>query len=440
MTRTRSEARWPVVVWAMQLLPAIAFIALAVRMIGIAGGVEAAGRAPLLLGIVGAAWCLLAAAPICTPRGRRWLRASRREWALLFGSIVLATLLGDIALTVSGTVPTIKQIQDRSLAYTFYRYAGYRMVPKEVIVAGDEPIQINSRGFRGPEISARKPAGRKRMVFVGGSQIFDYRGGGWPAMVGVLLREQGHDVDIINAGVPGHNSTDSLRKLLTDIWTLKPDIVFVCNGWNDVKYFPRIRPDAPYRELPPAQPVTLFKDWRLYPSGFDSMLAKSSLYRLVRLRLVSALFTEEGRDVWQATRPRSGDIPRPFTELGPRQYELNLRLIGDLAAYIGATPLLCKQARLRSGSSATGVDAATYALENTGLEPAELDRAFDAIGSIIDQISAETGLRVVDMEAHLSGDSENFYDAIHFSKLGSQRAAGQVATVVHDLLEESRSP
>jgi len=130
------------------------------------------------------------------------------------------------------------------------------MVPKDILVDDGTPIHIDKRGFRGPGISTVKPPGTTRIVFLGGSHVFDYLGGSWPMMAGDELRGRGREIEVISAGVPGHGSTDSLAKLLTDIWGLAPDIVFFCQAWNGIKSFTRLSPALPYRGRPPEEPVS----------------------------------------------------------------------------------------------------------------------------------------------------------------------------------------
>lgn len=63
----------------------------------------------------------------------------------------------------------------------------------------------------------------------------------WPADVGVLLREAGHPITVVNAGVSGDTTADGLARL---DWLLsqKPDVLVVCLGANDM-----------LRGMPPAE-------------------------------------------------------------------------------------------------------------------------------------------------------------------------------------------
>ena len=98
--------------------------------------------------------------------------------------------------------------------------------------------RINEFGYRGPSFSVSKPEGTRRIIVLGGSAVFDPNADGWPHLTQDFLKTTGHEnVEVINAGVPGHASFDSLGRLYSQIWTFEPDYVLVYHGWNDIKYF-----------------------------------------------------------------------------------------------------------------------------------------------------------------------------------------------------------
>jgi len=269
-------------------------------------------------------------------------------------------------------------------------------------------------------------------------------------MVGDELRNRGHKVEVINAAVPGHNSTDSLGKLLTDIWLLDPDLVFLCHTWNDVKYFSALIPANPYRGLPPLEPVSWEIDWRLHPAGLDRLLSVSSIYRWIRVALIQFLITEEGRNIQvhqavpgvldrtsqRSDAPEQPDESRNSKPAGPRQFALNLRLIAALIREIGAELVLCRQARLESGSGTTGMSVENYAFRNTQLSLAELERAFATSNEAIDSLAVEEDLEVVDIHAALSSEARFFHDGIHFSPEGSHAVSVFVADALEDNLRD----
>ncbi|MDD4939873.1 MAG: SGNH/GDSL hydrolase family protein [Candidatus Omnitrophica bacterium] len=99
---------------------------------------------------------------------------------------------------------------------------------------------INSRQFRGGEIDVPKPAGTFRIVALGDSITFgidnpdEYT---YPRLLDELLKQKRTPegkVEVINAGTPGYSSASCLAFLKNDVLAVKPDLLAVMVGWNDV--------------------------------------------------------------------------------------------------------------------------------------------------------------------------------------------------------------
>lgn len=98
----------------------------------------------------------------------------------------------------------------------------------------------NSMGFRGPEFSLEKPPSIYRIVALGGSTTYttkvDDDARTYPAQLQTVLRDKyGHqNVEVINAGVPGYNSWETLINLQFRVLDLEPDLVIIYHAHNDV--------------------------------------------------------------------------------------------------------------------------------------------------------------------------------------------------------------
>ena len=423
--------RWPLWVWALQLLPSSLLIALAVWRMKSGDAFNVDWRTWLGF-VIGLAWTASAAASLFFQSTRIWLAKNWPKWCLSAVSILVIAVMMDVVFTASGMVPTLSRQRSRSIKYAHDGMTATRLIPQEIVRDDGERIEINQRGFRGKEINAVKEPSILRIVIAGGSQVFDYQGGGWPGLVGSELERRGYDVEVINVGVPGHNSVDSLAKLIGDVWTLSPDIVFVCHTWNDIKFFSRLTPQSPYRELPPPESVTWEKDWRLFPEGLDRWLTVSSIYRLCRVTLIELMFSEEGR-LTQTTQHEA----LSSESLGVRQFALNLRLIHALTQQIGAEMVVAKQAYLESGVGTSGKRVEQYAQRNLLMTLAQRDKCYQLCNEVIDRLAGD-GVEVVDMHAALGSKPEYFYDGIHFSPAGSQAVSLVVADVLEDNLQRLR--
>src|SRR5262245_6032310 len=123
------------------------------------------------------------------------------------------------------------------------------LVPGTYSRPHSEPVTVNSRGFVGAEFEDPRPAGVVRIVTVGDSCTF---GGGsrsttYAGQLELRLHEAGsHPYQVINAGIQGLNSELALRRLVTKVLPLKPDIITVYIGWNDLmKFDPAGQREAP---------------------------------------------------------------------------------------------------------------------------------------------------------------------------------------------------
>jgi lysophospholipase L1-like esterase len=98
----------------------------------------------------------------------------------------------------------------------------------------------DSRGFRGSEVLVPKPPGVFRIAVLGGSTTYGEfiadDESAFPARTQHYLRnDQGRsEVEVVNAGVPGFNSWESMIDFQTRVLETEPDMVVVFFGVNDV--------------------------------------------------------------------------------------------------------------------------------------------------------------------------------------------------------------
>jgi lysophospholipase L1-like esterase len=169
--------------------------------------------------------------------------ASRRV-GLLGGLIVLLISLsvmagvGEVVVrwrerhraTVPGTMPTLYYRHERMRPALIHDrdYFGW--------------VHIDSLGLRGRPVAVAKPPGTTRILADGGSTTFDATvtadDSTWPAQLERLLvaNHGAGSVEVLNAGVPGYAVIDNLIRLQTDLYRLKPDIIILLQGHNDLYY------------------------------------------------------------------------------------------------------------------------------------------------------------------------------------------------------------
>lgn len=102
-------------------------------------------------------------------------------------------------------------------------------------------ININSEGFRGPEITKNKPLETYRIFILGGSTAFGSTSTSDETTISGYLQQKFNEdknvdfkVEVVNAGVPAawsHVETLYIKQKLLDY---SPDLFLIYDGWNDI--------------------------------------------------------------------------------------------------------------------------------------------------------------------------------------------------------------
>ncbi|MDJ0849938.1 MAG: SGNH/GDSL hydrolase family protein [Myxococcota bacterium] len=157
----------------------------------------------------------------------------KRNLALLGVVVLLCLLGGELLLRAWGFGRTVQYEYDESLLWRF--------VPDQDAYAPSYRVgyRINSRGHRGPEVAVPKPPGVFRVLGIGDSVLF---GQGVPDEQTLVRRLEAalrarwrtSEVEVINAGVPGHAVQQYEVFLRSEGLGLEPDLVLVGFCKNDV--------------------------------------------------------------------------------------------------------------------------------------------------------------------------------------------------------------
>jgi len=103
-----------------------------------------------------------------------------------------------------------------------------------------EALKINSLGFRGEEISIEKPKNIFRIVVMGDSVPFGFLSkNSFPEELQNILnfrkpRGSPWHFEVVNTGVPGYTSWQVLKMFKKDVISLKPDLLLIYVGLNDI--------------------------------------------------------------------------------------------------------------------------------------------------------------------------------------------------------------
>jgi len=122
--------------------------------------------------------------------------------------------------------------------YSEHPYLPYVLSPGYRNAAGTN--RVNALGYRGDEITRQKPKGTYRIVCLGGSTTWgaleDYKLS-YPYLLQKDLCERyGHpEVQVVNGGVSGYTTYESLLNLELRALDLSPDLILVYHAVNDAK-------------------------------------------------------------------------------------------------------------------------------------------------------------------------------------------------------------
>jgi hypothetical protein len=330
-------------------------------------------------------------------------------------------------------------MRKRSLEYEPAVFARHVLAREEKTItdwSGDEfHCRINPHGYRGADFDFAKAPGTIRIVFYGGSSVFDIKSydNDWPHRVEGALEDLGFpQVEVINAGVPTHATFDAFGRFFAEGHLLDPDYVVLYDAWNDIKLFrstePLLRSVRPYDDR--------FDPRLSYRNAIDRKLCElSQVY--VRLRYKYYAWRLNAGD--EGKKPE-GEYASEFGETGPAQYRVDTEMFTDLARNIGAVPILITEARLVRPDN-TPAEKERIAYWYQLLTHEALCRAFERCDDIMRSVAQEKGAYLIDAAAAFADKGGLFADHVHVTPEGSKQLARFVAEQLAPILREhGRAP
>ena len=293
------------------------------------------------------------------------------------------------------------------------------------------PTQSQQR-FRGPEILVRKSPGVFRIIALGGSTTYGDHIDRWedayPAQLEHTLRERGHVVEVINAGVPGYSSWEMLIAFELRLVDLEPDLLLVYEGINDL--FPRLVRPSQYDGM-----ATSKGQWRTDAAS----LPRSALYRLLALRY--GWMTDPTTAESQFDRSVSADYCRfdaEFTRcdnLGltpdevldanpPKYFERNLR---NLVAVARAN-----RVQVMFSTWAYFTKAIPDVPGGTFMALPFVQRTIAEHNRIVRDVAASTQSAFYDFASALPVNREFWYEGMHLTSVGARTQAAAYADFLVD--------
>lgn len=362
---------------------------------------------------------------------------------LVLGSVLLILVL----LEAAARVWVHLKWSDRELSYytedvsAEFGYVpdpetGYRLEPGDYKKDNKgKEFSHNSLGFRGKEFSTDKPRDELRVVLMGGSTVYGIFVGDsetCSARLEGLLKETipGGHVSVINAGVPGWTSRETLINLKRKVLALYPDVIIVMDGRNELfpELFNNYTPDySHYRDL-----------------GFNFIAVNTGYRKLFRFSRL-ALLLMAGRNAGDGRFGFSRRAGHPT--YGYNRWE-NVPSVEQIIGRVNDDQILSgfrnNLDRIAEITAAAGI---RLILASIPFDPAYFrsgvikrdPRILDALNLLMERNNAVTrevaerhNLPFVDV-ASLSSH-EYLVDDCHFNGQGELRAAQMMADTIHSIL------
>ncbi len=156
-----------------------------------------------------------------------------------FGEIAARTILYRQPAEVFKNLASPRQWEDRpGLNFEFTFQTGFGIYPTPGWSDANTGDKHDSRGFRGRELTLKKPKGVFRIACLGGSTTYDVKiedgTKAYPAQLESELCARGLQVEVVNAGMPGWTSREQILNYVTRVSYLDPDMIVYFEPINDL--------------------------------------------------------------------------------------------------------------------------------------------------------------------------------------------------------------
>lgn len=291
----------------------------------------------------------------------------------------------------------------------------------------------NSLGYRDREFSLRKPIGKFRIVVLGGSSTYtiaveDNEKMFTRQLQNILRDSFGYGaVEVINAGVGGYSSWESLINLQFRVLDLDPDLIIVYHGTNDVHT--RLVAQGSYK----GDNSGRRKQWSVPP--VSPLIQYSYLFRIISSKLSLGLFRREGLGSYVSAPTYRGQ-----SSLNPS---------ADPMALLEAHPPSYLRRNVTNMVVITRAHGADILLSTWAHSPyfddyastAHYQHGFQENNAVIMEIATEHGVRVFDFAEKMPKGKEYWSDGRHVNEKGALAKAQLFADFLHKsgLLDATRS-
>ena len=322
---------------------------------------------------------------------------------------------------------TTQEILNQSIAFKPSSFSVWQLAREQTIIDNNNDLRaIIKNGYRENSNLFNKDLNELRIFFIGGSFVYDIYasfGNSWPELIEKNINRK--DINVINAGVPGHRTFDSIGRLLSEIHLLKPDYIFLCHAWNDIKYFRELNPQNSLLEMYPGL-INNTHDKKI--NILNNIFEHSQIFLHLKNIYYYGFLNNFGLEGFENKNIILRD---QYDKWGLKQYEINLNTFIDLSRSLNIEPILLTQPRLITKDNYSSVkDKVNYKIQE--LNHNALNNAFNQCDSIIFDVSKKKNIKVLDLSKEMTGKAIFFKDHVHTTTVGSKK----ISTLITKYIEK----
>ncbi len=371
----------------------------------------------------------------------------------LFFFALTVWMLGEIATRIFLPPHPHEQGPDRTETHPYIRTEWVPGFERTYVIegiagqTGTMEFKINEFGFRSSSMkTAAKPGRTYRIFFLGGStteELFLPEEKTFPSLVEKKLSGAlpGKRFECINGGISGYLAADTLSLLIYKVLYYEPDLVLVTLGANDLlygtlpTYDPIRRPDYrktiydAYLEESPSKTLARF-------------LKHSQFLKLIKRRLVNRLFPpaeEKYKNPFEQYEAfRRSRLTRPFTPIEQSKsledFLEHLREMIAVARTRGVRFILMTEPFVYQEKLDAAVNERLWmgwlgsvSHRPINLSPDFLAREMNRFDDAVRELARKEGVELIDLEREIPKDLVHFYDDVHLTPAGAERA-GEVVS------------
>jgi len=359
------------------------------------------------------------------------------------------------------------QATDRAISdiYKWHPFTGFTFAPniefqashshqkaKPVILVDEYSFLSNVRNYE-----LKKSAGEIRIATIGASTTANINLSyeeNWPGRLGILLNEvyPHKKIKILNAGVPGFDTAQSIGNLALRVMPFDPDIVIIYHAYNDLK---AIRAD---RKFSPDYSHIHQKPYGYYqqPGILMRWLNHSMFYVRVRKEYRDYVSNRNkynkmaGNKKSVKQEKAAGSKKQRLVHIPPdavRIFEQHVRSLVAIAEAGGAKVVLSSFAtlhdpyldysdneRIKGLTKYQKTELGSLLYFTPGLELPAIFKGINQFNNVLKIIAQEEKVGWVDNAASIPNDEKYFVDRVHFTKNGAKIMAENFFPVVRKLL------